>query len=285
MAKLTKQQVKDHETACGLLTKDTLTLEDKDFIFTHWHEGATNMNGKAGAFFTPLAMAFDMAFDISGKRVIDLCAGIGVLSYAVQIRAVHGYADGKAPEIVCVEKNPEYVEVGKKLVPEAIWICGDVTDPVLMASLGHFDCAYGNPPFGTIKGSTKAPRSSSADFEYKVMDIASDLADTGTFIIPQHSASFRYSGQRQHSDGNTEKSDRFTAQTGITMNCGTGVDTAYHLDDWKDVKPLCEIVCCDFEEARAARRPKPAAPRPAPIRTPAPIAAEPEQLSFLIDAA
>ena len=46
-----------------------------------------------------------------------LCAGIGVLSYAAQLECSDRsrcYAD-----ITCVELNPHYVEVGKKVVPEA----------------------------------------------------------------------------------------------------------------------------------------------------------------------
>lgn len=61
-----------------------------------------------------------------------LCAGIGVLSYAAQLECSDRsrcYAD-----ITCVELNPHYVEVGKKVVPEATWICADVLDPFCLTS-------------------------------------------------------------------------------------------------------------------------------------------------------
>lgn len=35
------------------------------------------------------------------------------------------------PELVCVELNPRYVEVGHKVLPEAEWICGDIFDPAI----------------------------------------------------------------------------------------------------------------------------------------------------------
>lgn len=52
--------------------------------------------------------------------------------------AAAAYAD-----ITCVELNPHYVEVGKKVVPEATWICADVLDPFLPDLLGQFDFAIG----------------------------------------------------------------------------------------------------------------------------------------------
>jgi hypothetical protein len=255
MAKLTKQQARDHAKACELLELDTLNDDQKEFVLNNWHEGANHINGTAGAFFTPLALAFDMEFDFRGSRIIDLCAGIGALAYCAVARARHGY-DGKAPDVTCIEINPDYVKIGQKIVPEATWICGDVTDPILMASLGHFDCAFGNPPFGKIKSEGQGPRYTNRNnFEYMVIDIASDIADAGTFIIPQQRAPFKFSGQPHHDTPENPGFDNFHHFTGIPMDCGIGVDTAYHADDWKDVKPVCEIVCCDFEEARANRAP------------------------------
>ena len=286
MAKLTKAEARSHDLACDLLKKDKLTEDDKDFIFDNWHEAANHINGKAGAFFTPSGLAFDMEFDIAGKRVIDLCAGIGMLSYAVATRSKWSYDNSQCPEIVCVEINPDYVAIGEKLVPEATWICGDVLDPILMASLGHFDAAYGNPPFGNVKGSGKAPRYTGSDFEYKVMDVASDIADAGTFIIPQQSASFSYSGNGPSEHRNNGKHVPFFSKTRINMDMGTGVDTAFYLDDWKSVKPLCEIVCCDFEEARETRA-ELSIPAVVPIRAPkpqTPIISNPQQFDLFATA-
>lgn len=287
MAKLTKLEAKNHNLACELLKKKKLTEDDKDFIFDNWHEGAKHINGTAGAFFTPSGLAFDMEFDICGKRVIDLCAGIGMLSYAVATRSRWSHDDAKCPEIVCVEINPDYVEIGKKLVPEATWICGDVLDPILIASLGHFDAAYGNPPFGNVKGSGNAPRYTGSTFEFKVMDIASDIADTGTFLIPQESASFRYSGKVPHEHLNNGKFAPFFHQTRVNMDVGIGVDTACYLEDWKGVKPLCEIVCCDFEEARETREELNVSAVVVPIRAPqpqTPIIPNPQQFDLFATA-
>jgi hypothetical protein len=55
MAKLTKQQSRNRRAAEKLLEKDTLSPDDRIFVYENWHEGVSHDNGRAGAFFTPLA--------------------------------------------------------------------------------------------------------------------------------------------------------------------------------------------------------------------------------------
>ncbi|MCV0348481.1 MAG: methyltransferase [Nitratireductor sp.] len=245
MAKLSKAQAKAHQQACDILTKPRLTEEEKEFVFRNWHEGANHVNGAAGAFFTPFDMAFDFAFDVGGPRVIDLCAGIGMLSYAVYQRHRYGHHDTKL-QITCVERNADYVEAGRKLVPEADWICADVLDLLEMV-LGRFDWAISNPPFGNIKRLKNAPRYAGRDFEFHVIDVASHLADNGTFIVPQISAGFNYSARPKYERQKNGKAVKFQELTGLHFDAGCGVDTAFYKDEWKGVSPICEIVCVDFE--------------------------------------
>ncbi|SER77914.1 Methyltransferase small domain-containing protein [Pseudovibrio axinellae] len=251
MAKLTKAQSKAHFQAEEILKKDVLSEEDKEFVFANWHEGAEFENGSTGAFFTPEGLAWDFTFDVSGHKIIDLCAGIGMLAYATYHRLMH--RNGKAPEITCIERNPRYVEVGKKLLPEATWICADVFDWQEL-NLGKFDRAISNPPFGKVKrfGRT-GPSYKGALFELHVMDIASELANEGTFIIPQNSASFKYSGVQCHSRDKKGAGVEFQNTTGFYMSEGCGIDTSCYRDMWKGVNPLCEIVTIDYAQARQQR--------------------------------
>lgn len=244
MAKLTKKQFKNHDEAIALLEKENLTYEDKEFIFTHWNEGANHVNSKAGAFFTPLDLAWDFELDVGGNRIIDLCAGIGILSYVSIVR--NELSHNKRPlEVICVEKNPDYVEIGKKLVPEATWICADVLD-ILDMNLGHFDTAISNPPFGNIQRTKNSPRYSGKDFEFHVIDIASHIADFGIFIVPQMSAGFNYSGRHFYERQKSGKAFDFQKKMGLYFEAGCGVDTSIYKDEWKGVSPICEIVCVDF---------------------------------------
>ncbi|WP_461326571.1 class I SAM-dependent methyltransferase [Bradyrhizobium barranii] len=108
-------------------------------MLDNWHEGANHISTSAGAFFTPTGLARDFAIDACGGRTIDLCAGIGMLAFHVFWRAHYARERDEPPkEIVCIECNPAYVEVGRKVLPEARWICADVLD-FDWASLGRFN--------------------------------------------------------------------------------------------------------------------------------------------------
>lgn len=250
MARLTKATAKLHQQAVELLKKSTLSEDDKWFVYENWQESAEHINCLAGAFFTPVGLARDFALETWGSPIIDLCAGTGILSFM----AYHYAARENPPRIVCVEANPDYIAVGKKLLPEAEWIEADVFS---LPELGHFGCAIGNPPFGAVKKSGKGPRFSGSAFELSVIDVASDIAGHGAFIIPQQSAPFRYSGATHYHERETDLTRQFLEQTGIHLRAGVGIDCDYHQEGWKFTSPKVEIVTADFEEARAARQPQP----------------------------
>jgi len=250
MAKLTKAEARAHAQAMEYLQQDQLTEEQKDFVFTHFHEAAYHVNGAAGAFFTPLELAWDFALDAVYNdeqkqfRYLDMCAGIGVLSYCLLKRK-------PGEQVTCVEINPDYVAVGKKLVPEARWICGDITDLALQEQLGFFDCAYSNPPFGAVPSfkNKRGPHYSGQEAEYKVIDIASQLAKNGNFIIPQGSSGFKYSGHSSYERDETDKYKKFHAQTGIHLDLGLSIDTtAEGYGRWKTCNPRVEFVVAEFDE-------------------------------------
>lgn len=250
MAKLTKAQAKFHEEAMELLRRGELNEDDARFVFQHYREDANHINSTAGAFFTPYGLARDLRLHIplnykDHVKLIDLCAGIGVLSYM----AAHA-CDSRnqcSVEITCVEINPDYVEVGKRLLPEATWICGDALDPALLSSLGHFDCAVSNPPFGRIRSPHRRNYSSS-QFEYMVIEAAAGIADAGAFIIPQMSAPFVYSGTNDARWLETGPARLFEQQTGIGLDFNVGIDTSRYQSEWHGTSPCCEIVCCDFTQ-------------------------------------
>lgn len=246
MAKLSKEASKRHKQSLDLVHSDKrLTLDDRYFILEHFQEGAANMNSLTGAFFTPEGLATDLSVEVPERHsMIDLCAGIGRLAFTCRERA---------GRIVCVELNPDYAAVGMRVVPEAEWIVSDVFS---LTGLGRFDVAISNPPFGAVRTSKAfSGRYTGASFEYKVIEVASQLADYGVFIVPQASAPFRYSGQRSYSVEVTGECQKFMDQTGIILGHNCGLDTSTYKDEWHGVSPVCEIVLCDFAEdtARAVR--------------------------------
>lgn len=241
--KLSKAEIKAHNEAMALVNCDRpLKDDEKEFILDNFNEGALHINSAAGAFFTPRALARDFAIEVAGKRVIDLCAGIGSLSYAVE---------QKVEKLVCVEINADYLRIGKRIVPNATWINASIFD-LDLDDLGLFDVAISNPPFGNIKGDGFNGKYSGSQFEYKVMEIASRLASYGVFILPQASANFEYSGKQNFKEIESDKAKKFREQTGILMQPNCGIDTAIYKDDWRGVSPICEIVCCEFDAKDSA---------------------------------
>lgn len=240
--KLSKKQYKHHLQAEEYLKKDTLSFDEKMFVLEHWHEGANNINSYAGAFFTPIGLAQDFAYCSIPKnsKVIDLCAGIGKLSFFA-----HHF---QGCEVYCVELNPDYVRVGKKILPEATWINSSIENQELK-KYGKFDIAISNPPFGLIKTAKNWETNAykGKEFEFITMDIASKIADTGAFIIPQNSTPFRFSGENEFSEIKpVNKLEKFLSETGLKMELSACIDTSIYLNEWNGVSPLCEIINIDF---------------------------------------
>ena len=281
MAMLTKAQAKAHQQACDLLTKDVLSEDDKIFVLENWQESASHINTVAGAFFTPYGLARDFAIETYAGRIIDLCAGIGMLSYAVKNK--HQW-DMAPIDLTCVEINPDYLAVGRKILPEANWIEASVFD-VLDMGLGHFDIAMSNPPFGRVTRpeGKRAPRYTGGEFEFHVIDIAAHLANYGVFILPQMSSGFRYSGSQHYQRDTSGKAFEFQQKTSIYLGPSCGIDTATYKDAWRGVSPVCEIVCCDFEEKHVEAIAAPS--EPAEVHAPAAPAKSKPQLDLFGEAA
>jgi hypothetical protein len=272
--KLTKQEAKLHQQARQLvdLSRD-LTDDEKDFVLDNWQEAETATHGLDGAYFTPAGLAQDLDIEVGGDRIIDLCAGIGRLAHTCLDPWGRRYRGEPPAEIVCVERNPDYVRVGRKTVPEATWIEADV---LALPDLGRFDTAISNPPFGAITRTGNAPHYTGRRFEYHVIDIAAGLADFGAFIIPQPSAPFRYSGEPSYREERDAECRRFERETGIRLSCGAAFDTSIHRDGWRGVSPKVEIVTADFDKAEPELEaddsgqtlvPLPASNLPAPRRS------------------
>lgn len=241
MAKLTKEQFKRHNQAEELLKQDRLSLEDREFVLEHWDPSAKHVNSADGAFFTPLDLAVSFACMLGQPgSIIDLCAGIGALSFACT--PVYG----EPPRMVCVEKNPDYVRVGRKIVPHAEWIEGDVFD-LLEMGLGRFDAVIGNPPFGRVaKGSKSAP-GVKGDFEFHVIALGMAVADYGQFILPRMSAGFRYSGDQTYRRDTEGKAFDFQAKHGFHFDA-CSIDTEFSRSQWKGTAPATEVVSVERVE-------------------------------------
>ncbi|MFG2847435.1 methyltransferase domain-containing protein [Kitasatospora sp. NPDC048296] len=284
MPHLSKDLAKLHRKAQALVDLDRpLTHSEREFVLDNWQESSTSANGLEGAFFTPPDLADAFALEAAGpevQRVLDLCAGIGRLAW-------HCINDLGAPEreMVCVERNPAYVKVGRRVLPEARWVCADIFD--LPEDLGRFDMVISNPPYGFVERSGDGPGVRSRRFEYHAVAIAAELARWGVFLIPQESAPFRFSGQRGgYREARSAEYARFERDTGLRLEMSISVDTSGVRDQWRGVSPATEMVFCDFTARvpRAAALPVPPKAGEAGSVTPAgrplPVVAEAEPTLF-----
>ncbi|HED2478343.1 methyltransferase [Citrobacter sp. FDAARGOS_156] len=238
MARVTKKESQLHLKVMELVHSDRqLTEDDKEFIFNNYRGDGI---GATGAFFTPEMLAWDFILDAGcNDDCIELCAGIGRLSYYQFIR-------NKPSHITCVELNPEYVLIGKRVLPQAEWIKGDALQ---YTPYRFYRAAYGNPPFGKIKTSEAyTGRYTGSEFEYKIIDRAREYSSFGTWIVPQGSAGFKYSGHTYYDRSiQSAKYTKFEKDTGLILHPGVGIDTSIYRDQWNGTKVTCESVLVDYQ--------------------------------------
>ena len=240
--KLTRKEIKAHEAACELigLTRG-LDIDERISIVDNWHEGANHVNSAAGAFFTPFDMSFHVGMYAGHGKVLDLCAGIGSLSLGTEVHNCPGNND-----FTLVEINPDYAAVARRVMPDAEIIVGSVYDEGLMNELRQrdFDVVISNPPFGSSTREDKNASRYSGPMQYEVIDIASELAPYGVFILPQNDCPFIYSGKPSYKAAENRKYKKFHEKTGIAFECSS-VDTST-FDRFRGTNIVTEIFTCDF---------------------------------------
>ena len=191
MGKITKRQTKLHDQVMDLIHSDrSLSRDEVEFCFQNFNPLATHNIGKGAIYFTPFDLAWELAVMTQPKgAVIDLCAGIGGLSYQVLRHDYTGWMDrtelrGDIKRMVAIEQDTGFAEVGKRLLPEVEWYCGNVFDLDLLTSLGEFDCAIANPPYGNIPSKLQADwLKVKGPIQWQVIEIALRLAYNGAVMI------------------------------------------------------------------------------------------------------
>jgi len=109
-------------------------------------------------------------------------------------------------------------------------------------SLGKFDHAVSNPPFGQI-GQDKAEwvkYTGVADL--MAVAVAMQVSKSGTFILPQMSLPFKYSGECSFTRQDSMVFNRFKELfPNIEIHCSS-TDTSVWANEWVDASPKVEIV-------------------------------------------
>ena len=182
--RITKQQWQRHEAAVRLIeSKGELSWPQVEYVLEHWQPAATNDLVKAGMFFTPMGMAWDIAamhhLVGEGGSHIDLCAGIGRLTYNWVRLHEH---DKRPSRFVAVELNQRNVEIGRRILPMVEWVQADAFDLARMQRLGTFHIGVSNPPFN------KAPTTRhNEQLKYRGM-AELQAAEVLTHLVPRSSS-------------------------------------------------------------------------------------------------
>lgn len=251
--RISKVASKKHEEAVELaLSGKDLTFDEKWQILNDYNAAANHLISKNAAFFTPPAIAKEMiieCIDRPKKRVLDLGAGIGCISFFLNEQN-RMWGRNRELEIICIELNKDYIEIGKRIVPEATWIHGDMFDEDLIKSLGRFDEVISNPPYGIAK---KVDWLNLNLSQYMTAEVAMKVSDHGVFLLAQSDCPFKYSGNRSYKKVDCSKYEKFHKNTGIyfNMNCGIDLDPTMNEDFiFKNLnkKMLFEIVILSHEE-------------------------------------
>lgn len=218
--KLSKQLSALHMRALDLVNSDRkLTQDERWFILEHFHEGAKHLNGLAGAFFTPIDLALSVhAVHISGARsLVDLCAGIGRLSW---------WAHEEGVDVTCVEINPDYVAAGRQVLPNANWICANVLEPEI-AQL-EAEVVVSNPPFGRLNRKDTPKTIQSGELHYAVVEVAQQVATSGCFILPAIKR---------------DETGRWIVPGHLSDLGPTCIDPRGVQDEWRMASPKVDVAC------------------------------------------
>lgn len=190
MGRISADQTRRHDKACELLKiRRDLHADEIEYVYANWTPMASHNVGKGGAFFTPEELASELTlWTVDRGHVLDLAAGIGMLSW--QMLLAHAYEETEL-KITAIELNGEFLEVGRKLLPQVNWVHGSIFDLKLLHRLVDpkpfgFECVISNPPFGLAPATS--PESKwlryNGPSHMRAMEVALYLGQKTVAILP-----------------------------------------------------------------------------------------------------
>jgi len=238
------------ERIAAILESGEVSPKDRGYVFDNYIPSAMGAK-RASQYFTPYKLALEAAYHATGgiKTVLDLCAGIGMLSYAIMIAENYGAVQlGSIQRIVAIERDAELVAVGKKLLPMIDWYCGDIFDADFIKHVyahngGRFDVCVTNPPYGI--------KSRYDWLNYKgrshlaAVEVAARVSDAVIAILPgmdvPNMAKANVSIDRRYEDDRGEIVKFMQANPSLLFEA-TCVDCTVYRNEWVGASPDVELV-------------------------------------------
>ena len=246
--KLSKPELKLQKEVFQLIeNNNTFTFEQLEYIYENFNPGYISDVITHSAYFTPLDMAYDFAkLSVRHGVIVDMCAGIGCLSFAVKTRDTYEH---NITQQICIERNHKYINIGKKLLPTAQWIQGDIFDKSIWDSIidqyGKIDCIISNPPFGKMSKSDSNRdwlKYTGVEIDIASIEVALKYTDNVSMILPINSCTFSYSGMPYYQERENKKIEKLKQETGLSfIMCNPGIDTTAY-SQFKNTKITVEHV-------------------------------------------
>ena len=95
----------------------------------------------------------------------------------------------------------------------------------------------------------KPSRYKGSKAQFKAIDIADSICESGSFIIPQGDCPFSYSGRQCFESKESNDYIKFFRDTGIGLDAGCGMDTTL-MDGFKNTNIVVEFVYSSSETRR-----------------------------------
>lgn len=252
--KITREQDKLHDEAVSLINLSRpLTDDEIEIVYRQYNPMAENSIGKGAIYFTPYDLASDFAAMCQPKGVVvDLCAGIGILAHHVLKHDYAGWGSrsnlcGDIKRIICIEINEQFVEIGKKLVPEAEWICGNMLNLDILTKIGKVDCVISNPPYGQIFSKKEHTWTKvKGPIQWLAIEVSLRLAYNGAMMILPSvdcDTDMKHKGTRLNREKYLDK-----YFPGIHME-NASIDASIYKNQWIGAKPDVTVVDIDNNDA------------------------------------
>jgi hypothetical protein len=268
---MTKAELKKAREINELLKKPSLTIDEIDRVYEEYHPAWDCETSSGGVFFSPPDLSHDsVLMGAHHGAVLDMAAGIGMMSYSAIVR---NYYDEGLDSLTLIEYNPIFHEMSKRLLSplsahthsgkiiEMNFILGSMWDEKLWTSImtsregQKFTVMLSNPPYGK---QTKEEREEAAWMYYQgereiaAQELCYRFAEEGTFILPAGSVDFTFSGahrgyERRPSNKMKKLHDAL-GRHGVHLHqeC-TGVDCSIYIDQWKGTRVSTESVEVSFQ--------------------------------------
>lgn len=276
MGKLSKREIKRQQEVQTVLQKEHLTIDEIEYIYENYDPGYDTNVSEKGIYFTPLDLAQDFAlFAPKHGHIVDLCGGIGMLSYKLICMS---YYHNPIESITIIEQNKRFCEIGTKLLSgltrynhnlkwasdstpiEINYINASMYDYEMWENItaplkrGKFDLCTSNPPYGKA-GPNERVESSWLNYtgerELMALELAHRYSNHAHFIIPPSSCEFQYSGRPYYGRRPSKKIDRFKkANPDMFFYMeAEGIDASIYRDEWKGTSITTEVANISFDRS------------------------------------